>query len=95
MKEKYKIKVTIKPPNDIYYLEKKLGGILTETKIYSNKIKYIVVGIGLNTNKRKFEGEIKNIGTSIINEFGIKINKEEFITYFCNEFENKIINLGE
>lgn len=87
----YKVKLDIKEPNDIYCRGKKLGGILTQSKIVDNKIKILVVGIGINTNKKTFEGEIKNIATSIINEFNISINTEDFISEFCNEFE-KIID---
>ena len=38
----------IKWPNDIYFDEKKLAGILIETNIIENKIQNIVIGLGLN-----------------------------------------------
>ena len=95
LERKYNINVQIKAPNDIYYYGRKLGGILTQTKVLSNKIKYLVVGIGINTNKQYFNEEIKNIATSIKKEFCININKEEFITDFCNDFEKKIMEIGE
>ena len=40
--EKYGINLQIKAPNDIYYNGKKVGGILTESKIVGQKTKYIV-----------------------------------------------------
>ena len=95
LKKRYNINVQIKYPNDIYYSGKKLGGILTQTKVFLNKIKYLVVGIGINTNKQYFNEKIKDIATSIKKEFSIEINKEEFITDFCNEFEKRIIKRGE
>ena len=94
LKEKYDVDVQIKEPNDIYYNGKKLGGILTETKIISEKAKCLVIGIGINTNKKCFEEDIKNIATSIKNEFGIVIKTTDFIVYFCNEFEKKVIEKG-
>ncbi len=42
---------TIKWPNDIYYQDRKLAGILIETAISGGKIKYAVAGIGLNVNQ--------------------------------------------
>lgn len=49
-------KISIKWPNDIYYLDKKLGGILIETNIGDkHKIKTAVIGIGLNVNQLHFE----------------------------------------
>ncbi|CAH2559965.1 biotin--[acetyl-CoA-carboxylase] ligase [Cardinium endosymbiont of Oedothorax gibbosus] len=48
--------ISIKWPNDIYYLDKKLGGILIETHIgIQNKIKAAVIGIGLNVNQLHFK----------------------------------------
>ena len=78
--EMYNIKLNIKQPNDIVYNNKKTGGILTESKIYNNIVKYLFIGIGLNTNQTDFQGEIKNIATSIKNEFNIEINNENLIT---------------
>ena len=51
---KYGIKLDIKEPNDIVYKGKKLGGILTETKVIGEIVKYLAVGIGINTSKEKF-----------------------------------------
>lgn len=89
--EKYNIELEIKDPNDLMIKNKKIGGILTESKISSNKIKCIVIGIGINTNKVTFPNDIKNIATSINKEYGIFINNLEVISEFCNRFE-KIIN---
>lgn len=41
----YDICLTIKSPNDLVYQGKKLGGILTETKLKGEFVKYIVIGI--------------------------------------------------
>ena len=71
--EKYEINLQIKAPNDIYYNGKKVGGILTESKIVGQKTKYIVVGIGINTNSKNFSDDIRNIATSIKREFNIDI----------------------
>ena len=90
-KEKYNISLQIKEPNDIIFNNKKLGGILTETKIVSEIVKYIVVGIGINTNKQNFTDDIKNLATSIKKEFNIQVNAQDFIVEFCNEFEKEII----
>ncbi len=41
----YGISLEIKFPNDIVYQGKKIGGILTETKLVGENVKYLVVGI--------------------------------------------------
>ncbi|HMG11191.1 MAG TPA: biotin--[acetyl-CoA-carboxylase] ligase [Mucilaginibacter sp.] len=47
-------KLKIKWPNDIYYEDRKLGGILIETHIQGDRIKDAIVGIGLNINQESF-----------------------------------------
>lgn len=87
---KYDIYLQIKSPNDIYYNQKKLGGILTETKVEKNRVKSLMVGIGININKDFFEEDIKDIATSINKEFQINIDIKEFMSEFCNRFETEI-----
>ncbi len=48
----------IKWPNDIYYDDKKLGGILIENILQGSQIKNSVIGIGLNINQGGFPFEI-------------------------------------
>lgn len=44
-KKLYGISLEIKFPNDLVYQGKKIGGILTETKIVGEIVKYMVIGI--------------------------------------------------
>lgn len=54
----------IKWPNDIYYKDSKLCGILLEA-VTKNKIECLIIGIGLNVNQREFVGEYKKKPTSL------------------------------
>lgn len=89
-KRVYNINLKIKKPNDIIFNNKKIGGILTQTKLQGEKVKSIVIGIGINTNQEEMEEEIKKIATSIQKEFEIEIDNRKIICEFCNEFEKKI-----
>ena len=91
LKEDYKIELEIKQPNDIVYHAKKVGGILTETKLASEQVKCLVVGIGINTLKMQFTDDIKELATSIKKEFKKEIEAQEFIAKFCNKFEKYIL----
>ena len=51
---------TIKWPNDIYYGDKKVAGILIENAIIGNEIKYSIAGIGLNVNQTTFLSSAPN-----------------------------------
>ena len=91
----YGIRLDIKLPNDIIYNNKKVGGILVQSKSYKDIIKYLVIGVGINTNSTKFNKEIENIATSIKNEFDIEVNNLNVVTEFCNLFEEKIVKRRE
>lgn len=51
---------TIKWPNDIYYGDKKVAGILVENAILGNEVKYSIAGIGLNVNQTTFVSDAPN-----------------------------------
>lgn len=52
--------LTIKWPNDMYYHDKKLAGILLENAIVGSEIKYTIAGIGLNVNQTAFVSDAPN-----------------------------------
>lgn len=90
MKDLYKIHLEIKIPNDIVYHNKKLGGILTQTTLTGENVKELVIGIGINTSQEVFDDEISEIATSIKKEFQVDVNVAEFISEFCNRFEEEL-----
>jgi BirA family biotin operon repressor/biotin-[acetyl-CoA-carboxylase] ligase len=47
-------KLKLKWPNDLYYGDQKLGGILIENTLSGPKIQYSIIGIGLNINQQEF-----------------------------------------
>ena len=51
---------TIKWPNDIYWQDKKVAGILIENAIIGNEVKYSIAGIGLNVNQTEFVSDAPN-----------------------------------
>ena len=52
--------LSIKWPNDIYFGDKKVAGILIENAIIGNEIKYSIAGIGLNVNQTTFVSDAPN-----------------------------------
>ena len=51
---------TIKWPNDIYWQDKKIAGILIENAIIGNELKYSIAGIGLNVNQTEWHSDAPN-----------------------------------
>lgn len=52
--------VSIKWPNDIYYGDRKICGILIENSITSTGINHSIVGIGINVNQERFLSNAPN-----------------------------------
>jgi BirA family biotin operon repressor/biotin-[acetyl-CoA-carboxylase] ligase len=52
--------VQIKWPNDLYFKNSKIGGILIENSLHGSIIDQSVVGIGININQEKFSEELPN-----------------------------------
>lgn len=51
---------SIKWPNDIYFGDKKIGGILIENSLQGSKLNTSIVGIGLNINQKTFRSDAPN-----------------------------------
>jgi BirA family biotin operon repressor/biotin-[acetyl-CoA-carboxylase] ligase len=52
--------ISIKWPNDIYYNDKKIAGILIENSIIGSKINYSIIGVGININQTEFKSDAPN-----------------------------------
>ena len=52
--------VSIKWPNDIYWRNGKLGGILIENRLQGGCIKDCIIGVGLNVNQEQFHSDAPN-----------------------------------
>lgn len=52
--------VTVKWPNDIYWKNKKIAGVLIENLLMGNSISHTIVGVGLNVNQKKFLSDAPN-----------------------------------
>ncbi|WP_308599749.1 biotin--[acetyl-CoA-carboxylase] ligase [uncultured Dysgonomonas sp.] len=58
--QEYTEGISIKWPNDIYWNEKKICGILLENTILEDNIGHSVAGIGININQENFRSEAPN-----------------------------------
>ncbi len=52
--------LSVKWPNDLYWQEKKLGGILMENDLAGMHVGRCIAGIGLNVNQERFAGDAPN-----------------------------------
>lgn len=52
--------LSIKWPNDIYFKDRKIAGILIENSVMGEEMLYCVIGIGLNMNQIYFSDQLPN-----------------------------------
>jgi BirA family biotin operon repressor/biotin-[acetyl-CoA-carboxylase] ligase len=57
--------IAIKPVNDLIYKNKKVGGLLAESRCVNGKPAWIVLGIGLNVAISNFPPELQEIAGSL------------------------------
>ncbi len=93
LKHLYDVQVSIKMPNDLMCNGKKLGGILTQATTIQEEVKDILIGIGMNVNQKDFPFELKDIATSLKNEFNIEFNRIEIIAEFLSTFEQEYLKM--
>ena len=87
----------LKWPNDIFASNKKIGGILCESKIKDKRIKKMIIGIGLNVNETVEEHpqDIQDYISTIYSITNHAHQRELIVAEFLNSFEkwmNKIEN---
>lgn len=98
----YGVDCEIKWPNDILVENKKIAGVLTELRYSANKVKYIIIGIGVNINMsrdfiRKSMSSIHGKVTSMECELGASVERELFSAELINNIERfylKFLNHG-
>jgi len=80
------INVDIKWPNDLYYGEHKLGGILSELK-KENTLQIIILGVGINVNIDDKTLGLDNMATSIQKILGKAADRELLMAKILDNFE--------
>jgi BirA family biotin operon repressor/biotin-[acetyl-CoA-carboxylase] ligase len=83
------LKPEIKWPNDILIGGKKVAGILTELSAELDKVRYVILGIGIDVNldAGEFPAELKKIATSLKIEAGETISRAELATAILRELD--------
>lgn len=81
---KYIGNVSIKWPNDIYYKDFKICGMLIEHSLSGGKINYTIPGIGINVNQRVFLSDAPN-PISLANVLGHEVPTSEILDGIVDE----------
>lgn len=86
-------KLKIKWPNDIFYGNQKLGGILIESLIANRVINYSFIGIGLNINQRDFDLPLATSLSNLTENYVYEL--EELLTNLLENLEKRYLNLKQ
>ena len=85
--EEYGVMPKIKWPNDIQINGKKISGILAEGVNDGEKLKGLILGVGVNLNSSKeILDQINQPATSLNIEIGEEIDKEDFLKKLTDKF---------
>ncbi|NLG18442.1 MAG: biotin--[acetyl-CoA-carboxylase] ligase [Fibrobacter sp.] len=82
--------IATKWPNDIYWADKKICGILLENHL--TEPGYLVIGFGLNVNLQRddFPSELCNKATSLLAESGRTFSAEKMLSSILTGFFNNL-----
>ena len=85
--------VRIKWVNDLYINTRKVCGILTEadTALESGEVRSVILGIGINTARRSFPPELRDIATSLEEVSGMRISRGLLMAEILNELEPALL----
>lgn len=83
------LKPEIKWPNDILIRGKKVAGILTELSAEVDRVKHIILGIGVdvNLNANEFPPELRKTATSLKIETGENVSRAELAVAILRELD--------
>ncbi|UCE93708.1 MAG: biotin--[acetyl-CoA-carboxylase] ligase [Flavobacteriaceae bacterium] len=87
--KRYKLpKLTVKWPNDIMSVSRKLGGILIENTLFKGEISQSIIGIGINVNQESFSQDLPD-AVSLKQLTGSETDLEIFLQDLLNSIQNK------
>ena len=90
--DSYTDHVTVKWPNDIYWKDKKICGMLIENDLSGHNLYCSIIGIGINLNQAVFRGDAPN-PVSLFQITGKEVDREEVLDRFLSVFYRYYLSL--
>lgn len=85
----------IRWPNDLLLQRRKCGGILVETAVEGEMLRYAVIGIGINVNHGSFPAEIESLATSLRVANGSTVSRESLLAALLRSLDSEIHQLNQ
>ena len=85
----YGLSSGIKWPNDLMVSGRKMAGVLTEMSAGPDRIRHVILGVGIDVNMRRddFPEDIRGSSTSVMLETGGPVGRVPLLCRFIEEFE--------
>lgn len=86
----------IKWPNDILVGGKKVAGVLTELSAELDRVKHVILGIGVDVNlgAGEFPADLRKQATSLKIESGRPVSRADLATAMLRELDNDYLRVG-
>lgn len=88
LKEIIGTQVKIKWPNDVYFRNDKIGGVLIENSLVGRTWKSAIIGIGLNVNQIEFDPVLKHVN-SLRTIIGTVLDKSILLADLCKAIDKR------
>jgi BirA family biotin operon repressor/biotin-[acetyl-CoA-carboxylase] ligase len=85
----------LKWPNDVLIEGKKFCGVLTEMNAEATRVRYVVVGIGMNVNQSSFPADLQDVATSLRLATGSEWSRVELCTALLKSLDREYRGLVE
>ncbi len=83
------LRAAVKWPNDIQLSGNKVAGILIESEVVGDEVRFALVGTGINVNLDVSQIEdIRDIATSLAAELGRPVSRERLLAAFLRRLED-------
>lgn len=86
--ERWRVKASVRWPNDVVVRWRKIAGVSVESKSKGNELLYAILGIGINANfDTNRIAAISGTSVSLLTILGEAVNRESLITAILSETE--------
>jgi len=93
VRETTALNIDIRWPNDLLLNQKKCGGILVETSVDGPRLRFAVIGIGININHPHLPAELSAIATSLRIESSHQHSREKLLIALLRALDLELTHL--
>jgi BirA family biotin operon repressor/biotin-[acetyl-CoA-carboxylase] ligase len=73
------IPAVLKWPNDVLVCGRKVSGVLAEAETESNRLRFVILGLGVNVNQTQFPPYLRELATSLRLAYGHRVVQSDLV----------------